>query len=136
MDWTLKEFAAANHNPIVVVNGDTTKEPIFIKAKLGVPVSLSAQGSSDPDGGKITYNWFYYEEAASAISKAIAPEEIMGQRGEEYLNVPPKVQLEGSGLEKVTVVPQAPGVAHVILAAEDDGVPSLVSYRRIILEID
>ena len=57
------------------------------------PVSLSAQGSTDPDGNKITYSWFYYEEAASAISKAISLEEILGKRGEDYLNVPPKVRL-------------------------------------------
>ncbi len=88
MDWTLKEFTEANHNPVAVVNGDTTKDPIFIKSKVGVPVSLSAKGSSDPDGDEITYNWFYYEEAASAISKAIAPEEIVGNRGEEYSECP------------------------------------------------
>ena len=136
MDWTLKEFSEANHNPIVVVNGDTTKDPIFIKSKIGLPVSLSAKGSSDPDGGKITFNWFHYQEAASAISKAANFEEIQGQRGEEYLNVSPKVRLEGNALEEITVVPQAAGVAHIILAVEDDGAPSLTSYRRIILEID
>jgi hypothetical protein len=35
MDWTMKDFKDANHNPVVVVNGDTTKEPIFIRAKVG-----------------------------------------------------------------------------------------------------
>jgi hypothetical protein len=136
MDWTLKEFAEANHNPVVVVNGDTAKEPIFIKAKIGVPVSLSAQGSRDPDGDKITYNWFYYPEAASAISRAANPEEILGKRGEEYLKLLPKVRLEGNDSEEVTAVPQAAGVAHIILAVEDDGNPSLTSYRRVIIEID
>jgi hypothetical protein len=136
MDWTLKEFAEANHNPIVVVNGDTTKEPVFIKSKVGVPVSLSAQGSRDPDGDKITYNWFYYPEAASAISRAANPEEILGKRGEEYLNLLARVRLEGSDSEEVTAVPQAAGVAHIILAVEDDGNPSLTSYRRVIIEID
>jgi hypothetical protein len=29
-----------------------------------------------------------------------------------------------------------PGVAHIILVVEDDGAPSLTSYRRIILEIE
>jgi hypothetical protein len=28
-----------------------------------------------------------------------------------------------------------PGVAHVILAVEDDGRPSLTSYRRVILRM-
>jgi Predicted NADH:ubiquinone oxidoreductase, subunit RnfC len=66
MDWTTKNFEDANHNPVVVVNGDTTKEPIYIKAKVGTPVVLSAAGSKDPDGNKISYTWFYYLEAASA----------------------------------------------------------------------
>jgi hypothetical protein len=136
MDWSMREFAEANHNPVVVVNGDTTKDPILINAKVGSPVSLSAQGSKDPDGDKITYNWFYYEEAASAISKAASLEEMLGKRGEEYLDVPPKVRLDRPDLEEATAVPQAPGVAHIVLAVEDDGTPSLTSYRRIILEID
>jgi hypothetical protein len=136
MDWTLKEFSEANHNPVVVVNGDTTTDPIFIKAKVGSPVALSAQGSTDPDGNKITYSWFYYEEAASAISKAISLEEILGKRGEDYLNVPPKVRLAANDLEEITAIPQQSGVAHILLAVEDDGSPSLTSYRRIILEID
>jgi hypothetical protein len=37
MDWTLKELKDANHSPVVVVNGDETKEPVFIKAKVGTP---------------------------------------------------------------------------------------------------
>jgi hypothetical protein len=31
-------------------------------------------------------------------------------------------------------MPKVAGIAHVILAVEDDGNPSLTSYRRIILE--
>ena len=50
MDWTMKEFRDANHNPIVVVNGDATKEPVFIRARVGSPVTLDAAGSKDPDG--------------------------------------------------------------------------------------
>jgi Cellulose-binding protein Sde0182, C-terminal domain len=33
------------------------------------------------------------------------------------------------------LVPSVAGIAHVILAVEDDGVPPLTSYRRIIFEI-
>jgi hypothetical protein len=28
-----------------------------------------------------------------------------------------------------------PGIAHVILAVEDDGSPSLTSYRRVVIHI-
>ena len=121
---------------MVVINGDATKEPIFIKARVGSPVTLSAAGSEDPDGDKIAYKWFYYQEAALAISKLASPEEILGRRGEDQLEMLPRVRIENSDSEEATVLPQAPGVAHIILAVEDEGVPSLTSYRRIILEID
>ena len=33
------------------------------------------------------------------------------------------------------VMPNTPGIAHVILAVTDNGTPSLTSYRRVILTI-
>jgi hypothetical protein len=63
MDWTLKEFKDANHNPVAVVNGDSGREPLVINAKVGTPVTLSAAGTSNPDGNKVKYAW-YCEEAA------------------------------------------------------------------------
>jgi Protein of unknown function (DUF1593) len=136
MDWTLKEFKEANHNPLVVVNGDSSKEPIFIKAKIGTPVKLSATGTSDPDGNKLKYTWWYYKEAASAISKPVKPEDVIGERGEDELGVLPKVKIEGGDGDEATVMPQSAGIAHVILAVEDDGKPSLTAYRRVILTIE
>jgi hypothetical protein len=135
MDWTMKEYGDANHNPLVIVNGDSSKEPIVIEAKVGVPVILNARGTKDPDGNNLTYKWFYYQEAASAISKPVKPEEIVGERGETELGVRPKVRIEGSEREQATVLPQSEGVAHIVLEVEDDGEPSLISYRRIILAI-
>ena len=85
MDWTINEFGGANHNPIAVVNGDKTKDPIFDKARIGRPVTLSAMGSEDPDGNKLAYDWFHYQEAASAISRPVSAEEIIGERGEDQL---------------------------------------------------
>ena len=54
MDWSLKEFKDANHNPVAVVNGDSGKEPLVINAKVGTPVTLSAAGTStDPSNGLV-----------------------------------------------------------------------------------
>jgi hypothetical protein len=136
MDWTMKEFKDANHNPVVVVNADETKEPIFIKAKVGTPVTLSAAGTKDPDGNSVTYSWFYYPEASSAISKPVSSDEVIGRRGEDKLDVPPTVELENSNVEEATALPKLPGLAHVILAVKDSGVPQLTSYRRIVLDIE
>jgi hypothetical protein len=136
MDWTLKEFKDANHNPVVVVNGDSSKEPVVIKAKIGRTVTLSAAGTSDPDGDDLKYAWWHYEEAASAISKPVNLEEVVGERGEDELGIQPKVIIENSDGEEAKVVPQSAGIAHVILAVEDDGEPSLTAYRRVILTIE
>jgi len=49
MDWTMKEYKDTNHNPVLVVNGDSSKEPILIEARVGAPVILNASGTKDPD---------------------------------------------------------------------------------------
>jgi hypothetical protein len=43
------------------------------------------------------------------------------------------VVIDSANGPRATVVPKAAGIAHVILAVEDDGTPSLTSYRRVIL---
>jgi hypothetical protein len=73
---------------------------------------------------------------ASAISKPVTPDEVIGRRGEDQLEAPPKVAIEDSKTEEAKALPKSPGVAHIILAVEDDGIPSLTSYRRVILDIE
>ena len=36
---------------------------------------------------------------------------------------------------RVTVTPRVAGTAHIVLAVEDNGTPSLTSYRRVIVTI-
>ena len=47
----------------------------------------------------------------------------------------PRVTLQGANTAKVTVTPRVAGTAHIILAVEDNGSPTLTSYRRVILTI-
>ena len=56
MDWTINDYAHANHPPDVVVNGVAGKSVLTINAVAGQPVSLSAAGSSDPDGTNCNFN--------------------------------------------------------------------------------
>ena len=48
---------------------------------------------------------------------------------------PARVTLEDAATARVTVTPRVAGTAHIILAVEDSGSPSLTSYRRVILTI-
>ena len=65
-----------------------------------------------------------------ALVSAIAPQPAGGRP------IPkPRVTVTNGDASAATVMPNTPGVAHVILAVTDDGTPSLTSYRRIILTI-
>jgi hypothetical protein len=48
----------------------------------------------------------------------------------------PRVTVQEDTAAKATVLPNVAGTAHVILAVEDDGAPSLTSYRRIVFNIE
>jgi hypothetical protein len=132
MDWTVKDFAHANHNPVIEVNGQPGTAPVELEAEVGKPVVLDASRSLDPDGQKLHFKWFAYPEAGGT---------------ETNLS---DVKIDGADRAKATVTPTAvcqlpwlPGVvpcrgdgaAHVILAVTDEGTPPLTSYRRLILHV-
>ncbi len=125
MDWTVNDVSHANHNPVVVVNGVAGKAPIAIDGAIGVPLTLDATGTRDPDGGALRYRWFFYPEAGTGIPGQPV---TIGRGARE-----PRVTLADETSVKVTVTPRVAGTAHVILAVEDAGTPTLTSYRRIIL---
>jgi hypothetical protein len=146
MDWTIKSVAEANHNPDVIVNGQAGKAPLTIEATVGVPLTLDAAGSRDPDGNRLTYSWFFYPEAGSGIPgqpvairarPAAAPTAggIPSAPAGGPRQPPVRVTLDNAATARVTVTPRVAGVAHIILVVEDDGTPSLTTYRRVILTI-
>ena len=146
MDWTIKPPAEANHNPQVVVNGRPGTEPIVITAQVGVPLVLDAAGTADPDGHALKYTWFFYPEAGTGIPDQPV---LVRQRGMTtgaatpgfpptpvgLREPPPRLVIENTAGTRAIVVAKAPGIAHVILAVEDNGAPSLTSYRRVILNM-
>ena len=150
MDWTIKGVRDANHNPEVVVNGQPGKAPVLIDAVVGTPLTLDATGTRDPDGQSLTYKWFFYPEAGTGIPSrpvvtgGLRPVGGGGQPGAGDIPSAPsggprepavRVVVENASSEKATVVARVAGTAHVILAVEDSGTPSLTSYRRVILTI-
>ena len=157
MDWSVKPPREANHNPEVTVNGQAGRAPITIAAQVGVPVTLDATGTRDPDGNALKYTWFFYPEAGTGIpgrsvfaagrpvfERPIASNAAGGTPGEGGIPSAPagglptprdRVTIADAHTARATVTPQVAGIAHVILVVEDDGTPSLTSYRRVILTI-
>ena len=136
MDWTIQDFAHANHNPLVVVNGIAGTVPVEIEVSAGQAAALNATGTSDPDGQSLTYKWFIYSEAG-----------LTGIRGADVTLVDgdkPIAKVIANSTCRPTwlqhsgkpVSCSSSGVAHIILAVTDDGSPRLTSYRRVILKVN
>jgi hypothetical protein len=116
MDWCITARRQdANHHPAARVNGRGGKSVISVNAKPRQAVTLSAAGSSDPDGNKITYRWFQYLEAGSTR----------------------RTDILGKDTNTITfTTPNEPNkTLHIILELRDNGTPNLFTYRRIIVTI-
>ncbi|BCU79527.1 hypothetical protein llg_42420 [Luteolibacter sp. LG18] len=132
MDWSITDdFKKANHNPIAVLNGDKTKNVIELSAKAGETVTLSAEGTSDPDGDAVGMRWWVYEEAGewSLRTRSFSGDVKLTQdKGPVTSFVVPPLPTKG----KPPVA--QPASVHVILEVRDAGAPNLWSYRRAIIK--
>ncbi len=134
MDWTVKDFAHANHNPLVVVNGRPGTAPIQMEATAGQIVKLTAAGTSDPDRGqKLSYHWFVYPEAG--LDGTHGADVTLAGADQPVVSVDAKSACRPLWLP--SLVPcRGSGVVHIILAVTDNGSPRLTSYRRVILKVN
>jgi hypothetical protein len=85
------------------------------EAQKGREGSLDAKGSYDPDGNQVSYTWWIYHEASSAdaiIKKAKGSQAV----------------IKTSALSR-------DGEVHLILEVKDEGTPTQVSYRSVILRL-
>jgi hypothetical protein len=94
---------------------------VTIGAQGGSTVTLTAEGSSDPDGNQVTLTWWIYPEAGTLPAPDVAATILSSNTGTT-------TQVH---LPAVT----APGTLHIILQAEDDGTPHLFAYRRAVLSV-
>ena len=111
-DWCVKPYDEANHAPVVVVAHDN------MNVASGKTVKLSAKGTKDPDGDKLTYKWWQYREAGSY------PGDITFS--------------SNGGMKSSFVVPEDAKkgeTIHVICEVTDDGMPALTRYARVIITV-
>ena len=117
MDWTIRSYADANHPPV-----PRLPHPEHLTARPGEKVSLSAMGSTDPDGDALSYEWIYYDEAGTFATSNTRTATIEGADAvTASLTVPPRAFRTGT--------------MHVILAVTDGGSPRLTRYRRVIVTV-
>jgi hypothetical protein len=122
MDWTIKPYAEANHPPVPKLG-----HPARLSVKKGERVTLSAEGTMDPDGDALSYQWFYYLEAgtfAASSSRSGQPLEIHDFDQPKAWFIPP-----------ARVMPPGTGTMHIILAVTDHGTPRLTRYARVIVDV-
>lgn len=121
MDWTIKDYKDANHPPVVKLG-----HAAELTAKPGQRVELSAEGSSDPDGHALSYEWFLYSEPGTftvASARSGQPLEIRNfDQAKAWFNVPTGRVLRN-------------GTMHIILAVTDHGTPRLTRYQRVIIDV-
>ncbi len=132
MDWTITDYAHANHNPAVQVNGQTGTAPIELEVMTGQAVALDASTSTDPDGHALHFHWFHYAEAGGT-GASLAAISIHGA-DTARATVTATAACRPQWLRLGSGCPSA-GIAHIILAVTDEGSPKLTSYRRIILKV-
>lgn len=127
MHWSVtSDFAQANHAPRPHLNGTGGLAPVEITACPGQPVTLSAAGSSDPDGDAVTYRWFWYREASGLFAPNLT---LSATEGEvTQVTIGDKANTDQSA-------PPERYTLHVILEVTDKGAPALTRYRRAILTV-
>lgn len=127
MDWTVAErYEDANHPPQPVLNGKLGLLPVMITACPGETIHLSADGSSDPDGQPLSFDWTWYREVSGIYSPELTVSHSKGADTAVTVGAwtqPAKMPL-----------PDAYDM-HVVLTVRDNGSPPLTRYRRAIVSI-
>lgn len=127
MQWSVTaDFKQANHTPAARINGQDGLAPVEIDACPGKPITLSARGSADPDGNRLSYRWWWYPEATGLT----APKVALSSDADSMTTV-----RIGDTAHVDQFTPPASYKLHIILEVRDDGAPQLIGYRRAIITV-
>jgi hypothetical protein len=111
--WCVKSYREANHAPIV--NLATARD---VEAVPGSTVKVSVAGSTDPDGDKLSFNWWHYKDPGVYKGEIAIRDE---DRPTAYAQIPADAK---------------PGdTIHLIAEVTDSGKPPITRYARVIITI-
>ena len=118
MKWSVTPtFAAANHEPVVSVNG-----PLNVTAAPGETVRLEGL-ATDPDGHALTFKWWQYTDADTYPGAVV----LNGTGRNVSFEVPANSVVPPNAVPGQTI--------HMILEVTDDGTPALTRYQRVVVTV-
>lgn len=118
MLWTTtNDFNSVNHHPKAVINGESSLTPLIIKANPNETITFDASASHDPDGDNLSFKWSIYKE----------PSQYIGEVALENADSP---------VCSVVIPKEITGsVIHIVLEVTDESIPTLTSYKRVIINL-
>jgi hypothetical protein len=118
MDWCVKPYAEANHNPVAAFGGEAGGGIVRLSARAGGTVELDASGSRDPDGDGLRFSWRIYPEAGTYGGTLAIPD--------------PAARATSLALPADSAGSQV----HVVLEVADESeVVPLSAFRRIVIDV-
>ncbi|HPE74666.1 MAG TPA: DUF1593 domain-containing protein [Draconibacterium sp.] len=117
LDWCVKSYKEANHNPFVKVNNSDGKMPLFVNSNNGSSLVFDASDCADPDKNDLSFHWFFYNEIGFAECS-----KLVTSKGGQICTVTIPESLHNRTI-------------HLILEVTDNGTPSLTTYKRIVIQI-
>lgn len=112
-DWCVKDYASANHHPIVRLKGT----PHQIDATAGQQLTLDATPTSDPDGDELNFRWWHFTEAGTYSGSEISS----STNSKTSLKVPADAKPDQ--------------MIHMICEVTDAGSPPLTRYQRVVIRV-